>query len=109
MGPCVLLLEQSLREHVDERQPLRLQQNTKSSSLISEKDNYSGKRSGGGRVVTTLYDECPEIWSGSSAVDSMRSGQESSFETAYVSDSEENVASGSFTATDNKDKQGWKY
>ena len=65
----------------------------------------SGKRSGGGRVVTNLYDECLEIWSGPPAVDSMPSGLESSVETAYASDSEGNGASVSFTATGNDHKQ----
>ena len=49
----------------------------------------SGRRSGGGRVVTQLYDECLEIWSGSPAVESMKSGLESSVEGVDADYSEE--------------------
>eukprot|EP00794_Sanderia_malayensis_P010159 gene10159-11199_t len=34
----------------------------------------SGRRSGGGRVVTHLYDECHKIWAGSPAVDCIENG-----------------------------------
>lgn len=36
----------------------------------------SGRKSGGGRVVLGLYDECFEIWAGSPAVESMPEGIE---------------------------------
>eukprot|EP00794_Sanderia_malayensis_P020624 gene20624-22659_t len=39
----------------------------------------SGRKSGGGRVIFALYDECEEIWAGSPAVNSMNDGIESSF------------------------------
>eukprot|EP00112_Aurelia_sp_Birch-Aquarium-sp1_P016380 Seg3708.3 transcript_id=Seg3708.3/GoldUCD/mRNA.D3Y31 product="hypothetical protein" protein_id=Seg3708.3/GoldUCD/D3Y31 len=42
----------------------------------------SGRRSGGGRVVLALYDECNDIWGGSPAVDSIDHGIESSVTTA---------------------------
>ena len=38
----------------------------------------SGRRSGGGRVVLALYDECLEVWSGSPAVESISLGVKSS-------------------------------
>ena len=38
----------------------------------------SGRRSGGGRVVMTLYDECYEVWGGSPVVESVPEGLESS-------------------------------
>ena len=38
----------------------------------------SGRRSGGGRVVLSLYDECSEIWGGCPAVESLSNGIESS-------------------------------
>ena len=38
----------------------------------------SGRRSGGGRIVLSLYDECNEIWAGSPAVESLSDGIESS-------------------------------
>ena len=37
-----------------------------------------GRRSGGGRIVMALYDECYEIWAGSPAVESIQEGIESS-------------------------------
>ena len=37
----------------------------------------SGRKSGGGRIVLALYDECHEIWSGSPAVESLPDGIES--------------------------------
>ena len=45
----------------------------------------SGRRSGGGRVVLALYDECHEIWAGCPAVDSISTGIESAaLETSVV-------------------------
>lgn len=41
----------------------------------------SARRSGGGRVVLALYDECNEIWAGSPAVESIYEGIESSILT----------------------------
>ncbi len=38
----------------------------------------SGRRSGGGRIVLSLYEECNEIWAGSPAVESLSEGIESS-------------------------------
>ena len=38
----------------------------------------SGRRSGGGRIVTTFFDECSEIWGGSPAVECVKNGIESS-------------------------------
>ena len=38
----------------------------------------SGRRSGGGRVALSLYDECSEIWGGCPAVESLSNGIESS-------------------------------
>jgi hypothetical protein len=35
-------------------------------------------RSGGGRIVTTFFDECSEIWGGSPAVECVKNGIESS-------------------------------
>ena len=34
----------------------------------------SGRRSGGGRVVTILFDKCAELWSGCPAVEAMDNG-----------------------------------
>ena len=36
----------------------------------------SGRKSGGGRVVWNLYDECYELWSGSPAVQCLNHGLE---------------------------------
>ena len=44
----------------------------------------SGRKSGGGRVVSSLYEECSEIWSGSPAAESIAGG----IETALEIDSE---------------------
>jgi hypothetical protein len=38
----------------------------------------SGRRSGGGRIVTTFFDECSEIWGVSPAVECVKNGIESS-------------------------------
>ena len=53
----------------------------------------SGRRSGGGKVVTVLYDECCEIWSGSPAVIAIPNGLESSRDDSVNSDSEISEAS----------------
>ena len=50
----------------------------------------SGRRSGGGRVVTQFYEECLEIWSASPAVESIESGLENSVEGVDVDYSKEN-------------------
>ena len=42
----------------------------------------SGRKSGGGRIVATFYDECSEIWAGSPAVESTINGIESSLQGA---------------------------
>ena len=57
----------------------------------------SGRRSGGGRVVLHLYDECYEIWAGSPAVDSIKTGIETnSLENTDVSsESQSNWGDGS--------------
>ena len=40
----------------------------------------SGRRSGGGRVVTILFDKCAELWSGCLAVEAMDNGIETAEE-----------------------------
>ena len=45
----------------------------------------SGRKSGGGRVVFSLYEECEEIWAGSPAVNCIQNGIQSSFSTPSTS------------------------
>lgn len=49
----------------------------------------SGRRSGGGRVVTLFFDDCSELWSGCPAVEAMGNGIETSEE---ISESEETAS-----------------
>ena len=46
----------------------------------------SGRRSGGGRVVTLFFDECSELWSGCPAVEAMGNGIETSEEISVSED-----------------------
>ena len=46
----------------------------------------SGRRSGGGRVVTLFFDECSELWSGCPAVEAMGNGIETSEEISVRED-----------------------
>ena len=54
----------------------RIQNKLKRIKLNFRKAVDKGRRSGGGRVVTTFYDECCEIWSGAPAVESISGGIE---------------------------------
>ena len=38
----------------------------------------SGRKSGGGRVVTILYDECAQLWEGSPSIEAIENGLDSS-------------------------------
>ena len=56
----------------------RIQNKLKRIKLNFRKAVDKGRRSGGGRVVTTFYEECCEIWSGASAVESITGGIDTS-------------------------------
>ena len=57
----------------------------------------SGRRSGGGRVVLALYDECNDVWGGSPAVESIDHGIESSITTDETDGGESSSVADSFT------------
>ena len=44
-----------------------------------------GRKSGGGRVVTILYDECAQLWEGSTSVEAIQNGLDSSAEDLLAS------------------------
>ena len=56
----------------------RIQNKLKRIKLNFRKAVDKGRRSGGGRVVTTFYEECCEIWSGAPAVESITGGIDTS-------------------------------
>ena len=56
----------------------RIQNKLKRIKLNFQKAVDKGRRSGGGRVVTTFYEECCEIWSGAPAVESITGGIDTS-------------------------------
>ena len=68
----------------------RLLHKLKRIKLSFRKAVDSGRRSGGGRVVMALYDECYEVWAGSPAVESLDHGIETAMQDKGDSlDSEE--------------------
>ena len=67
----------------------RLLRKLKRIKLSFRKAVDSGRRSGGGRVVMALYDECYEVWAGSPAVESLETG----IETSTLDTEEDSVVS----------------
>lgn len=58
----------------------------------------TGRKSGGGRVVYTLYDECCELWAGSPAAESIAG----SLETSNINLAEEKDGDATNKVTENK-------
>ena len=65
----------------------------------------SGRKSGGGRIVLALYNECHEIWSGSPAVESLPDGIESTSLTES-NEQEESPDDSSLTPVESTSAEG---